>query len=290
VALAAAVLVGAGGCSVLDAAGSPGTGAVHLVQVSHPSIGGLARVHVARVRSNPASSTEWTAVGVDPGSTTIAMNWVDGPSPECGEVDRIEVAERADAVTIGLSDTASDPGRICAAVGILRRFDLHLRRPLAGRALLEPATGVNDGLPRFRSGMPPLPACTTDATPADTPVGMPDAATRIAPSDAVHASICRTAWPHGAARATAVQVSDPVAVRRLVRTLDGAAHLRPVSDAASRCGTRSPGAWYAVYLTGPHTQVEVFVDEIDCATVTNGSLQAAATPAIAEALRSAFPD
>lgn len=283
--VAAAVLLSAAGCSTRDIVEAP---AVHLVQVAQRSMGDLAKVHVARVDRVSTSSTEWQAVGVDPASRTIAMTWTDGFSPACGQVDRIEVAERADTVTIGLSDTADDPDRICAAIGNLHRFDLQLRHPLAGRALVEPVTGVNDGLPHFRSGMPPVPTCSTDANPADVPVGMPDATTRLAPRSATHASICRTTWPHGSARTSAAQVSDPSAVRRLVRVLNDATHVRPARDDQSGCGARSPGAWYAVYLTGPHTQVEVFVDEINCATVTNGVLLGRATPAIEQTLANHF--
>jgi len=273
------------GCSALETVGAP---AVHLVQVSKHSIGGPATVHVAQVHGLPKGSTEWTVVGLDPASKTIAMEWTDGFSPECGEVNRIEVAERADAVTIGLSDTANDPSLVCAMVGVPHRFELHLQQPLAGRALLEPVTGVNDGLPHFRTGMPPLPTCSTDANPANAPVGMPDAAARIAPRNAAHASICRTAWPRGSARTTEAQISDPAEVRQLVNLLNGAAHPRPVGEQESRCETRSPGSWYAVYLTGQHTQVEVFVDEINCATVANGSLLGRTTPAIEQTLGSYF--
>lgn len=281
----AAVLMTVAGCSALETLGAP---SVHLVQVSQHSTGEPATVHVAQVHGLPKGSTDWTVAGLDPASRTIAMEWTDSPSPECGEVNRIEVAERADAVTIGLSDTANDPSLVCALVGVSRRFELHLQQPLAGRALLEPVTGVNDGLPHFRTGMPPLPTCSTDANPANVPVGMPDAAAQIAPRNATHATICRTAWPHGSARTTEAQVSDPAKVRQLVNLLNGAGHPRPMGEQETRCETRSPGSWFAVYLTGPNTRVEVFVDEINCATVTNGSLQGKVTPAIGRTLGSYF--
>jgi hypothetical protein len=265
-------------------------GRLEVVQVAPlpPGVGQPYAARIERVRSVARNGYSWTVPSLDPASAVLRLDWVDGATLECGEADRVQVQETEDAVVIGVEATRADRSRVCAASGVPRTATLRLRHPVGTRALLEPASGSNDGLPRTADARtPPEPRCTSDAV-RDVPIGMRDATARLAPRGAVRALVCRTSWPKGRARTDALRIDDPSAVAALVAAFDTVRDLHPASDPVASC-RRSKGAVYAVHLQGKGVRVEVRADEIDCATVTNGAATGTMTPELVRALDALLP-
>lgn len=288
---AAGVLVLCGtllaGCSAVAARVPAGTG-FHLAQISGDRFAEDRSIRVQRVSTAPANGYEWTVAAVDPTSDRLRVDYTDGV---CTSADRLAVQETAERVIVGITASKTFEGT-CAAVGIPRATTVTLRRPLGGRALMERAPDQDEWLPTVSSPASlPDPTCSIlQGSPSDVPVGMPDAATRIAPTAATRAFVCRTWWPRGSAHMESTTITDHAAVAALVTSLNtGSTALHPAADPAAPCPRRLPGSWYDVYLEGPGVRVEVEADEINCLTITNGAASGTIAPALAKALDPLFP-
>jgi hypothetical protein len=282
------VLTGCGAPS--DAVTHANAGGLEVAQVapSPPGAGQPSGADVERVRATPRNEYRWTVRALDPASATLRLDWVDGPTLECGEADRVAVQETAHAVVIGVAASHADGSVPCIAAGALRTLSLRLQHPVGSRALLQPASGTNDGLPLAAdAAVPPAPRCTPDAV-RDVPIGMRDATRRLAPRGAVRALVCRTTWPKGRVRTDELRIDDPARVGALVRRFDEVRDLHPASDPPAPC-RRGRGAWYSLHLEGDGARVQVRADEIDCGTVTNGAVTGTMTPALVRALDALFP-
>lgn len=285
VALAALLAVGAlTGCTPGGSAPTAAHG-FHLAQIDGGPRTPDRTIRTDRVAAAPANGYEWTVDAVDRTSREVRLHYVDGA---CTTADRLRVDETTTTVTIGITASKSYSGT-CSTIGILRSVTVLLQRPLGGRALMEASSGPGGSLPEVADPATlPTPTCGPDGV-SDVPVGMVDAGTRIAPTAATRAFVCRTWWPKGIAHEESRTITDRAAVASLVASMNsGVRDLRPGPVPRASCSKDAKGSWYAVYLEGPALQVEVRTDEITCSTITNGALSGTMSPALMRRLDALF--
>lgn len=286
-AVAALCVVVLAGCTSLEVdRGAPAGDGFHLAQIEGGPVTDDRAIQVARVSTPPGNAYEWTVASVDPASSRLQLFYTVGA---CTNADRLRLHETATSVVIGITASQRYDGN-CIAVGIPRTTTIVLRRPLAGRALMEGATGVNSGLPTVSSPSSlPDPSCSTlEGSASDVPVGMPDVTTRMAPTAATKVFVCRTWWPRGSGHAESTTITDAATVRALVAAVNGGVRSpHPAGDPEPSC-TKSRGSWYDLTLTSDGVRVEVKTDEINCHTITNGSLSGTMTPELEHTLDAFF--
>lgn len=287
--LCVVVLVGCTSLTrVVDASTSTG---FHLAQIEHAMPSQPSSVAIERVTRPPSNEYDWTVGSVDPASDRVEVSWTDGGDLRCGEVDRLQVNETDDAVTIGVAATHRDPELACTLEGHLRTTTVHLGHALGGRALMEGSTGVNDGLPKVSNpSLLPDPTCSTeDGSASDVPVGMPDVPTRMAPTAATKVFVCRTWWPKGSVHAESTTITDAATVRALVAAVNHESGGLPAGSPNSRCdGKDVDASLWDLYFQGRHVRVEVKTNAISCDTITNGAVSGTMTPALLRTLDALF--
>lgn len=262
----------------------------HLAQIGSELGSTSHDLRIERTAEPPSNTTEWTVAAIDPASRTVRIQFFDSGGVECGLVDRAGVQETTSTVVIGLHERRTGTGA-CAGSAVAHTATIALHRPLGGRALVEQATGVNDGLPKVTDPTTlPVPRCAIEeGSASDVPVGLPSAATQLAPTAATKAFVCRTWWPKGSAHMESTTITDRATVAALAASVnEDTTGLRSASDASAPCSKRLPGSWYDVYFEGPGIRVEVKADEINCLTITNGAASGSITPALAETLDPLF--
>lgn len=281
--LSVAVLAG---CTSLvgDRAGGSG---FHLAQIEGGPITPIQAIRVDRVSTPPGNEYEWTIASVDPASRLLTLSYLDGA---CTTADRLQVDETSKRVVIGITASKTFGGN-CVASAIARRTTVTLRRPLGGRALMEGATGVNDGLPKVSDpSVLPAPTCSTNGSPSDVPIGLTDATTRLAPTAVTTAFVCRTWWPQGHARTESTTISNRVGAEALAAAIGSGSRDVRAGGPERTCPTKDARAsLYDVYLQGPGLRVEVRTDGISCDSITNGAASGTMTPALERTLDALFP-
>ena len=273
------------------AGGPPVSGSAagyHLAQIGGgPSTADRA-LRVQRVSTPPGNRYEWTVASVDPSSRQVQVFYTDGA---CTSADRLDLEETSKTVVIGITASKAFQGS-CIAVGIPRTTTVALKKPLGGRALMEGSTGVNDGLSKVSNPAAlPAPVCSTGyGTGDDVPVGMPDAASRIAPSAATKVFVCRTWWPKGSAHTESTTVTTRSRIAALTTAIDSGTRHLDRDAPGTQCTTKdSRASLYSLTFERPGTRIEVRTDAISCDTITNGAASGTMTPALVRTLDALFP-
>lgn len=267
--------------------GSGSGGGFHLAQIDSGRPSKVHSIRVDHVSTPPGSSSEWTVSSVDPRSRRLRLHYLDGA---CTSADRVAVDETATTVVIGITTSKTFDGT-CIAVGLPRTAAIMLRQPLGGRALMEQATGVNDGLTKVSDPTTlPAPICSTGyGTGADVPVGMLDAASRISPTTVSKVFVCRTWWPKGSAHTESRTITGRSEVAALTKAIDTGTEAVRAGAPDARCSTKdSSASWYSITLEGPGVRVEVRTDAIFCDTITNGAASGTMRPALVHELDALF--
>mgnify|MGYP001101453744 CR=1 FL=1 len=80
----------------------------------------------------------WTGAVPGPGGDTLRVTWWSGVEP-CHVLDRVEVTEGTDTVTVTLWEGTTDPGAACIAVALEKFTEVRLAAPLGDRKVVDGA-------------------------------------------------------------------------------------------------------------------------------------------------------
>jgi hypothetical protein len=140
VAAALAITLSAGGCAQASAPDAPVSHEVPPSSVApgppQPTVV-VPRAGMANVRAQP-----FEAAGPSADGRSLRVTFWGGVAP-CFVVDRVEVRESRDAVTVTIyagSDPAS-PDVACIEIALLMAIDVTLASPLGGRSIVDGAAG-----------------------------------------------------------------------------------------------------------------------------------------------------